>query len=78
MRDFNTNIHTFTPNWPIGRLSSYDLFFHVVQLSEFWIPKITETKVNLTLEKLLQFSVFGLHCVRQFEANMQTVIDEHD
>lgn len=39
IRDLITSIHTCTAKRSIGRLSSYDLFFHVVQLSEFLIPK---------------------------------------
>lgn len=43
----------------------FNLFFHVVQLSEFLL-QIVEWKIFFFIqkEKLLQFSVFGLKCVK--------------
>lgn len=52
-------------NVSVSHLIISNLFFHVVQLSEFLI-QIVERKIFLFIqkEKLLQFSVFGLDGVK--------------
>lgn len=43
----------------------FNLFFHVVQLSEFLILIVERFFYSIQKEKLLQFSVFGLYYVKQ-------------